>query len=132
MNRSPIICADVIAHYGSKIAVVRRLGSVLGLSLPGGKQESGETLSKTIEREMKEETGLSLSITGVLGTYAEPCRDPRGNYISTVFTAVAYGDPRDEPGKTQVLFLDEREIQLRESQFVFDHFKILKQYFSGK
>lgn len=129
MSKEKIICADVIARLGSKFVIAERLGSVQGLALPGGKQDPGETLSETIEREMWEEVGLSLSITGVLGTYAEEGRDPRGDYVSTVFMGVAYGSPREEVGKTKIILMEKVEIFEAKELFVFDHFQILEQYF---
>jgi 8-oxo-dGTP diphosphatase len=129
MNTKPIICADAIARYGSKIVIVERLSSVPGLALPGGKQDPDETLSKTAIREFTEETGLSLSLLEVLGTYAEEGRDPRGNFISTVFTGIAAGIPKDETRKTCVIFLDKEEILAEKERFVFDHFQVLSDYF---
>ncbi len=130
MNNSEkiIYCADVIARYGNRIVIVERLSKVPGLALPGGKQGPGETLSQTAKREMKEEVGLDLIIEEVLGTRAEKGRDPRGHYVSTIFLGTARGTPRDEPGKTKVLFLDPKDFQKERSRFVFDHADILAEY----
>lgn len=73
--------------------------------------------------------GLSLSISGVFGTYAEEGRDPRGNYVSTVFMGVAYGSPRAEVGKTKIILMERPEIFEAKELFVFDHFQIMEQYF---
>ncbi len=40
--------------------------------LPGGAIEPGESVSDTALREVKEETGLNIRITGLLGVYSEP------------------------------------------------------------
>ena len=130
MGTEVIICADVIAHYGDKFVLVERLGRVKGLSLPGGKQNPGEMLSATAIREFAEETGLILILGGVLGTYTEPGRDPRGNYVSTVFTGVACGKPCNEEGKTRVLILERNYLLTLKYRFVFDHFSIIEQYLS--
>ncbi len=133
MRRNGLVyCADVIARYGSStgpFVLIERLGSVKGLALPGGKQEDGELLSETAKRELLEETGLIFTIEEVLGTYAEEDRDPRGHYASTVFIGSAQGAVRDESEKTRVLLLEEKEILKRRNEFVFDHFKILLNYF---
>lgn len=130
MNQRRIICADAIMRYGGGIVVIERLGSVPGFALPGGKQDPGETLSETIVREMWEETGLRFVIEGVLGTYAEPLRDPRGEYVSTVFIGCAHGTIREETGKTRVMVLSDEEIHVMLDSFVFDHGQVLEDYFA--
>jgi ADP-ribose pyrophosphatase YjhB (NUDIX family) len=41
-------------------------------SLPGGTMEIGETLADAVIREVKEETGLDIKITGILGIFTDP------------------------------------------------------------
>lgn len=41
-------------------------------SFPGGTMEIGETLEQCVIRETKEETGLNIEITGILGIYTDP------------------------------------------------------------
>lgn len=126
-----VYCADVIARYGDSkgpLILVERLGSVPGLSLPGGKQEPGETLSETACRELFEETGLTLTITDVLETRAEPERDPRGNFVTTVFLGTATGIIQNEDGKTRACLLSEEGVVQRKHEFSFDHFSVLANY----
>lgn len=43
--------------------------------LPGGRIEPGESVTEAAVREVKEETGLNIEITRLLGVYSEPdCR----------------------------------------------------------
>lgn len=129
-DRMIIVCADVIATRGDgHIVIVERVEQNNGLALPGGKKELNEFLSATAEREMREETGMSLEIQSVLNTYADDDRDPRGRFVSTVFVGVATGDPCDEKGKTRVVLLTREEIIARRSEFLFDHFDILSDHF---
>lgn len=131
MHAPIIYCADVIARLGGPsgpLVLVERLGSAKGIALPGGKQDSGELLSDTARRELSEETGLSLSIEGVLATSAKPGRDRRGDYVSTVFVGTAHGTPQNEPGKTRVLLLTQEDALARRNEFVFDHFDLLSRY----
>lgn len=41
-------------------------------ALPGGTMDLGETLAQTLVREVREETGLDVDITGVVGIYSDP------------------------------------------------------------
>ncbi|GAB3157047.1 NUDIX domain-containing protein [Micromonospora sonneratiae] len=41
-------------------------------SLPGGTMEIGETLQQCVIREVREETGLDIEVTGLLGIYTDP------------------------------------------------------------
>ena len=41
-------------------------------SFPGGIMEIGETLAQCVVRETKEETGIDIEITGIVGTYTNP------------------------------------------------------------
>ena len=134
MSQEKIIyCADAIALYEDtkKLVIIERLGNIPGLALPGGKQESGETLSYTVVREMLEETGLSFEYSDVLGAYGEPGRDPRGKYISVVFIGTARGVVRDESAKTRVHLFGLDELGVMLDRFVFDHGKILSDFMTS-
>jgi ADP-ribose pyrophosphatase YjhB (NUDIX family) len=41
-------------------------------ALPGGTMDIGETLGATVVRETREETGLDVELTGILGIYTDP------------------------------------------------------------
>lgn len=122
-----IYTVDIIAKYKNKFVMINRLNFPKGIALPGGKHEKGENLSETAIREFKEETGLKLTITSVLGTYAKKGRDPRGNYVTTVFVGKATGRIKDEAGMTHVTLLTLNEVKAVK-KFSFDHGKIFKDY----
>ncbi|MBY8856483.1 NUDIX domain-containing protein [Nocardia sp. CA2R105] len=52
--------------------LMQRRGDSGNWSLPGGIMEVGETLEGCAIRETKEETGLDIEITGLLGIYTDP------------------------------------------------------------
>lgn len=41
-------------------------------AIPGGAQEVGETISQTVVREVSEETGITVDVTGFIGVYSDP------------------------------------------------------------
>jgi acetyl-CoA carboxylase carboxyl transferase subunit beta len=55
-------------------------------SLPGGRVEPGESAAAAAVREVHEETGLEVAVTGLLGTVALP-----GGYTVDDFSAVVNG-----------------------------------------
>jgi ADP-ribose pyrophosphatase YjhB (NUDIX family) len=63
-------CAVVVDDEG-RILLQRRADSGLW-SLPGGAMELGETLGEAVVREVREETGMLVELTGVLGIYSDP------------------------------------------------------------
>ncbi len=41
-------------------------------ALPGGGIELGESVSDAVQREVKEETGIDVEVTGLVGIYSDP------------------------------------------------------------
>ena len=79
----------VIYHPEYGIVLVERGHEPFGLALPGGFVEEGETVEAAAVREMKEETGLDVELTGVLGVYSHPNRDPRFHTMTVTFAGKA-------------------------------------------
>ena len=83
---NPLPTADVVIHDDSRgIVLIRRKNPPLGMALPGGFIEEGESAEHAAVREMKEETGLDIILEGVLGVYSWPLRDMRCHTLTTVF-----------------------------------------------
>jgi 8-oxo-dGTP pyrophosphatase MutT (NUDIX family) len=40
--------------------------------MPGGVQEIGESITQTVVREVREETGIDVEVTGLVGIYTDP------------------------------------------------------------
>ena len=100
----------------------------MGWALPGGFVDYGESLEQAAVREALEETGLHVALSRQLHTYSAPDRDPRHHTISTVFIATAGGVPSagDDAKNTGVF------TQRNLPPLVFDHAKILDDYFTSK
>ncbi|MEV6279113.1 NUDIX domain-containing protein [Nocardia sp. NPDC051832] len=41
-------------------------------SIPGGGQEVGETVAAAVAREVAEETGIDVAVTGIVGVFSNP------------------------------------------------------------
>jgi 8-oxo-dGTP pyrophosphatase MutT (NUDIX family) len=62
--------AIVTNEYG-EILLLRRTDNQLW-ALPGGTMDLGETLAQAIVREVREETGLEVEPTRIVGIYSDP------------------------------------------------------------
>lgn len=63
--------AVAIINEKSEILMLRRKDNGKW-TMPGGTMEFGESLASCATREVKEETGLSVHITDIIGTYTDP------------------------------------------------------------
>jgi 8-oxo-dGTP diphosphatase len=117
---------DVVIEIDAGIVLVRRKNPPHGWALPGGFVDGGESVATAARREAKEETGLDVELTDLLGVYSDPRRDPRGFFtISTVFVGRAQGTPRggDDASEARVFPADATPPDI-----AFDHPTILLDY----
>jgi ADP-ribose pyrophosphatase YjhB (NUDIX family) len=54
-----------------RLLMIRRTDNDL-YAIPGGAQEIGETISQAVVREVREETGITVDVTGLIGVYSDP------------------------------------------------------------
>ncbi len=125
---TPLLTVDVVIELvdrpGRPVVLIERRNPPPGCALPGGFVDVGETVESAAVREAREETGLAVTLTRLLGVYSEPGRDPRGHTVSVVFVGEARGEPRagDDAGAIRVV--DPRS----PPQLAFDHARILADY----
>ncbi len=70
-NSLVVAASAVVTDDNSNILLQRRRDNDLW-ALPGGGMELTDSLPGTAVREVKEETGLDIEITGLVGTYTDP------------------------------------------------------------
>ena len=88
--RNPAPTVDAIIYHPDRgVVLIRRGGEPFGHALPGGFVDYGESTEHAAVREALEETGLRVRLTGLLGVYSAPHRDPRSHTMSVIYTAEA-------------------------------------------
>lgn len=122
-HRNPAPTVDVVISLpGDRVVLVARRFPPLGWALPGGFVDEGETVEAAAVREAREETGLSVTLTDLLGVYSDPRRDARRHTMSTVFLGRAAGEPAggDDAAEARAFAWAELPAPL-----CFDHAEIL-------
>ena len=69
-----------VRNVAGEVLVVRRIDDG-NWELPGGRIEVGESASQAVIREVAEESGVTIEVTGISGVYSDPSHvllDPDG------------------------------------------------------
>lgn len=112
------------------IVLIERKNAPLGLALPGGFVDVGESVERAVVREMKEEISLDVKIVKLLGIYSDPARDSRFHTASVTYICKAYGEAvgADDAKKATLYKVDDIPMD----KLVFDHKEILRDYLKEK
>lgn len=125
---TPLLTVDVVIELvdrpGRPIVLVERRNPPAGYALPGGFVDVGETVEAAARREALEETGLEVELTGLLGVYSDPSRDPRGHTVSVVYRGEARGEPAAGDDAARVAVVDPAQ----PPPLAFDHPRIVADY----
>jgi 8-oxo-dGTP diphosphatase len=120
----PSLAVDAVWVRNGVVLLVRRgrppfRGS---WALPGGFVELNETVEAAVLRELREETGLTGRIDGLVGVYSGPRRDPRKPITSVIFLIRGRGGQphgSDDAADARWVPLD------RVGSLAFDHRRVL-------
>ncbi len=128
-QRNPVPTVDVVLYAPNRgVLLVERGSPPHGWALPGGFVDAGETVEQAAVREAREETGLEVELTGLLGVYSDPRRDPRQHTLSVVFLASALDLAKlkagDDAARTE--FFPREGLP---QALAFDHAVILEDFF---
>lgn len=128
--RSPYLTVDIILEIDKGVVLIERKNEPHGWAIPGGFVDYGETVENAAKREAKEETNIDAANLFLFGVYSDPRRDPRFHTVSVVYVATARGVElrAGDDAKTAKIFTEET----LPDDIVFDHKKILKDYFRWK
>lgn len=126
--RNPTPTVDVVIFDPARgVVLVERRNEPRGWALPGGFVDYGERVEQAAVREAREETGLEVALTSLLGVYSDPTRDPRQHTLSVVFVGQARDVSKlaagDDAGQARFFLLDGLPEPL-----AFDHAAILTDF----
>jgi ADP-ribose pyrophosphatase YjhB (NUDIX family) len=106
----------IVTDDQGRILMQRRTDSG-NWALPGGTMDIGETLQQCAIREVREETGLDIEITGLLGIYTDPQHviaytdgEVRQEFNITYLGGITGGTITVSNESTEVRFIDPTEL----------------------
>src|SRR6476646_3680130 len=100
-----------VRNVAGEVLLVRRIDDGYW-ELPGGRIDVGESAAQAVIREVAEESGVAIALTGLSGVYSDPTHvllDPDGTvhqqlalcFHATPSTSRPTGDPRPDGTETQ-------------------------------
>jgi ADP-ribose pyrophosphatase YjhB (NUDIX family) len=121
---SPLLGAGAIIEQDGKILLIDRSDG-LGYTIPGGIVRHKETLEKCVLREVREETGYEIKLTGLVGVYSKLGRDPRFRAIAIAYKGSIVGGTQHGSGEGESCWRSPEEVF---GHMAFDCEDMLKDY----
>jgi 8-oxo-dGTP diphosphatase len=125
---SPLLGAGAIIEQDGKFLLIDRTDG-LGYTFPGGIVRHKETLEKCVLREVREETGYKIKLTGLVGVYSKLGRDPRFRAISIAYKGSILSGTQHGSGEGEPCWRSPEEVF---GHMAFDCEDMLKDYLSGQ
>lgn len=129
MLRRPIVgvCVIPVLPDGTVVLMQRRDSGRWGL--PGGLMDWGENITTTAQRELKEETGLTVSQIGrLVGVYSSPKRDSRFHSVCIAIEIFVTGTPRVNDPKEVLAVTAFKWDELSHLKMAHDHARQMDDY----
>ncbi|MBB5957696.1 ADP-ribose pyrophosphatase YjhB (NUDIX family) [Saccharothrix tamanrassetensis] len=70
-NSIRVAVSAIVQDPTGRLLMIRRTDNDK-YAIPGGGQDVGETLAQAVVREVEEETGIHVEVTGLVGLYSNP------------------------------------------------------------
>lgn len=109
-NSIVVAVTAFIPDTTGRLLMIRRTDNDL-YAIPGGAQEIGETISQAVVREVREETGILVEVTGLIGVYSDPAHviafadgEVRQEFSLCFRARPLQGEPRTSNESTEVLW----------------------------
>jgi 8-oxo-dGTP diphosphatase len=131
-HRNPAPTVDVLIElvdHPGELVFIERASEPIGLALPGGFIDEGESAPDAAIREMKEETGLDVELIELFHVYSDPARDKRRHTMSVVYIGRATGTPVGGDDAARAIACRPDNIP---QPLVFDHAIIVADYLAYK
>jgi 8-oxo-dGTP diphosphatase len=125
---SPLLGAGIIIEQDGKILLIDRSDG-LGFTIPGGIVRHRETIEECVLREVREETGYTVKITGFVGIYSAPKRDPRFRAVAIAYKGSIIEGTLQGSGEGAPCWRTSDEVL---GQMAFDCEAMLKDYLSDQ
>ncbi|HEX4102195.1 MAG TPA: NUDIX domain-containing protein [Pseudonocardiaceae bacterium] len=111
-NSIVVAVTAFIQDADSRLLMIRRTDNDL-YAVPGGAQEVGETIAQTVVREVREETGITVDVTGLIGVYSDPAHviafsngEVRQEFSLCFRARPVEGEPRTSSESKEVLWVE--------------------------
>ncbi len=125
---SPLLGVGAIIEQDGKILLIDRSDG-LGFTIPGGIVRHKETVEQCVKREVREETGYEINLTGLVGVYSSLKRDPRFRAIAITYKGSIISGTQHGSGEGEPCWRTPEEVF---GHMAFDCEKMLKDYLSGQ